>query len=176
MSSNQWCILRCAGQNTLPLLRSLEKAGFEVWSPVEMRTRRVPRANFKRRIEQPMMPGYLFARADRLMDLIQASNAPGQQHREFRVYRQQDRFPLIADADLAPVRLQERKVKPAPEGLKIGDDVRLTDGAYAGLRGEVVKGGNKFAMVRIPGFHIPLKVAAYYLLQDNECSGIMVAA
>ncbi len=174
--SKQWCILRCAGQNTLPLMRSLTKAGFECWTPSEIRTRRVARANVKRKIVTAMFPGYLFADATRLIDLIQLSNAPVSEHRDFTVYRHLNRFPVIEDDALAPVRLSERKVAPAPEGLKPGEIVRLTAGAYAGLRGEVVKGGTKFTTVRIPGFPSPLKVAAYYLLREDSRSCIMLAA
>lgn len=176
MTSPQWCILRCSGPNTLPLLTSLTKAGFEVWTPVELITRRVPKANVKRRLENAMLPSYLFAAADRLIDLIQLANTPGKDHRDFRVFKQLDRFPLIADATLAPLRLEERRKKPAPEGLKAGDDVRMTDGAYAGLRGVVEKGGSKFAVVRVPGFQMSLKIAAYYLLRDESGSAIMRAA
>lgn len=171
-----WCVLKCAGPSTLSLIRSLSREGYEVWTPVEMRTRRVVRANVKRRIESAMMPGYIFARSDRLPDLLMLAKDPTSEHRGFSVFRERDRCPLIADEALAPLRLEERKVQPAPEGLKVDDEVRLTDGAYAGLRGTVVKGGSKFAMIRIPGFHTPLKVAAYYLLRDESGSGKMLAA
>lgn len=176
--SKQWCILRCAGQNTLPLMRSLTKAGFEVWSPVEVRTKRVPRANVKRTIEFAMLPSYLFAAADRVVDLIALSNAPGREHRDFRVFQRQDRAPLIADSDLADLRLAERKVTAKAERphFEPGETVRLEDGGFAGLTGEVVSARGEFVSVQLPGFRMAIKVRSFYLLREHERSATMRAA
>ena len=172
----KWCILRTSNANTLPLARSLEAAGFTVWVPVELVTHRVPRHHVKRKVATAMIPVYVFAAADALLDLIQLANTPGKQHRDFTVYKHNGRFPLVADATLAPLRLEERKTKAPEEPFKPDDAVRLTDGAYAGLRGKIVKAKGKFASVEIPGFSGPIKVAAYYLLQDDEHSAKLAAA
>lgn len=170
MSSNQWCILRCAGQNTLPLLRSLEKAGFEVWSPVEKVCLRLPRANVKRWIDSPMLKSYVFARADRLIDLIAASKAPGGQHRDFSVFKHKDRFPLIDEETLAPLRSIERKRKPrgTVRSIPVGAKVRLNDGGFAGLDGVVESVSNKHAMVQFAGFPIAVKIGCWLIAEGLD--------
>ena len=62
------------------------------------------------------------------------------------------------------------------KGLSAGDPVKMIDGAYAGLRGKVEKPGKAFSWVSLPGFPNPLKVAAHYLLIDNQNSDNQCAA
>lgn len=74
---SDWCILRTAGRSTLPLAQSLGADGYDVWTPVETTTRRVPRMNAKRTIRLPIMAGFVFARARHLVDLMQLADMNG---------------------------------------------------------------------------------------------------
>ncbi len=174
---DSWCILRCSGQNTLPLVRSLALAGFDVWAPIERVTKRVPRANIKRKVDVAMLPSYIFARARHVAELFALANDPVKDHRDFRVFRQRDRLALIADDTLAPLRLLERKVKPREETtLAAGTTVHLTDGGFAGLSGTVESSKGDYSMVRIPGFSMTIKIASFYLLRDGSESDNRQAA
>lgn len=170
-----WCILQCQSPATLALVQSLSRAGLEVWTPVETRTKRVPRANVKRQVTYALMPGYAFARAHDLPELARLRE--GTDHKPFRIFRHNNRLPLISDAILAPLRLLERKLAPkdqAPQ-LHTGDRVKLTDGGFAGLTATIETPGANFTTVRLPGFPVSLKVANFYLL-PSETNSVNLAA
>lgn len=172
-----WCILRCSNQATLVLARSLTRAGVNLWTPIEQVTKRVPRANIKRTVDHALLPSYIFAQAEHLPELAQIMNAPKREHRDFRLFKHNGGIPLIADSTLAPLRLLERKSKAIAQGPSItaGQSVRLTDGGFAGMTGEVESTGAKFAMVRLDGFPLPLRIANYYLL-PNQTNAVSHAA
>jgi transcriptional antiterminator NusG len=90
--------------------------------------------------------------------------------------REPDRIPLIADAVLGPLRRAERYHKPLERKLLPGERVRLTEGAFAGCSGVVETARGKFAMVAIPGFRMPLKIAEWHLLREDSGSGKRLAA
>lgn len=161
-----WIILRCAGSSTLQLARSLAEAGFEAWTPVEVRSKLVGRK--RERIEQaiPILPNYVFAPADRLADLLALARSPSQTHQVwdsqarrmvtkghpwFEVFRlhgkvrpqtERDLASLRAlEADLANLaearRAQAKQKGPAPK-FNAGDVVRV-EGGFEGLRLTVVE-------------------------------------
>jgi transcription antitermination factor NusG len=153
-------------------MRSLTKAGFECWTPVETVTREVVKFNVKRKIEVAMIPSYVFARADRLLDLIALANDPGREHREFRVFKQSDRFPLIADETLAPIRAIEQRRKPRGKvaTVKVGAKVRLNERGFEGLDGVVQSVSNKHAMVQFVGFPVPVKIGCWLIADGIDAS------
>lgn len=171
-----WAILRCSNCKTLDLAASLNEAGFEAWSPVEIATKRVPRANVKRKVAIALLPSYVFAGAAHLLELLEIINQPVSAHAKFRLLREADRIPLIPDAALAPLRRAERYRKPLERGLAPGEKVRLTEGAFAGCNGVVQTARGKYAMVVIPGFRMPLKIAEWHLLRDESGSCKSLAA
>lgn len=161
-----WCILRCQSQSTLPLVRSLTRAGVEVWTPVEKVTKRVPRKNIKRVIDRALLPSYLFAQAQDMPTVLAIMNSPSKDHREFRLFKHNGGVPLIADSTLDALRQIARMsvAKATPPALHIGDRIKLTDGGFAGLTGEVEAVGKTYATMRLPGFAMPIQVANYFLL------------
>jgi transcription antitermination factor NusG len=173
-----WIILRCSPANTLPLAKTLARDGFEAWTPIEQKAKRVPRANVKRVVDYAMLPSYLFVSARHLLDMMQLANSPSRVHRSFSVFHHLNAIPMIADATLAPLRLLERKstVKDETNRLKAGDAVRLADGGFAGMSGVIESAGTNYAMVRLTGFPMPLKVANFYLLQNAKDCEISNAA
>ena len=161
-----WCILRMAGGRTMSVVRSLSDAGFEVWSPVEIQRKRLPRSKAQVDRTVCVMPTYVFARASHLSDLVKLSLDPVSPHPDFSVFRYQDRFPLIADAELQSLRAVERQAaaKNAPMKLPRGTSVRLQDGPFQGLTGQVIEASKgQFTLVAFHDCTFPVKFSTWQL-------------
>lgn len=161
-----WCILRMAGPRTLAVAQSLARAGYDVWTPVELQKRRLPRSRVKVEREVVLMPTYAFARAEHLRDLLAETMKPVSSHPAFTLFRHGDRFPLIADQALDPLRLAERKSAPLAkvQPFSQGEQVKLAERGFEGLSGIVETTKGQFTMVCFPGFAVPIKVATMHLL------------
>jgi hypothetical protein len=176
---NDWCILRTGASRTLLLVASLEAAGFDVWSPVQTLTRRRGPARDRVEYPAPIMPTFVFARADQRHELARLAALPFSQHPRFSVFRHLGAIPTIGEGEIAEARrIEERGKRAAKMGqrqaFKIGQPVKVTDGPGAGLSGEVVKGGDgKFALVAFAG--INMKIGAW-LLGTDEVQGSPIAA
>lgn len=174
-----WCILRTGASRTLPLVVSLEAAGFEVWSPVQTLTRRRGRARERVEYAAPIMPTFVFARADRWQDLAQLAAQPFSDHPGFSMFRYLGAIPTIGDAEIAEARrIEDRGKRAAKMGQRqaftIGQSVKVTEGPGAGLSGEVVKDGDgKFVLVAFAG--INMKIGAW-LLGTDEVHNAPIAA
>lgn len=168
---NAWCILRCCGRATLRLAASLGDAGFEAWTPAREQVIRRSRWNVARRVRVPLTPSFVFADASRLNDLLDISNAPRKRHPDFGVFRHQGQIPLIAAADLEPLRISEHKAVPKNKrGIAEGSEVRITQGAYEGHIGVVDRSNSQEARVWISifGRHQKVRIAAYMLAPTEE--------
>lgn len=119
-TAGTWCILRTSGGRTVPLARSLAGAGFEVWTPV--RTIRRPAPGQGRRlvmgqrrklidVDLAILPGFVFARADQLHDLVRAAGAELSPHPSFSVFHQAGRVPLVRDASITGLRAAEEDAR-----------------------------------------------------------------
>ncbi|RYF07026.1 MAG: hypothetical protein EOO77_26220 [Oxalobacteraceae bacterium] len=176
---NDWCILRTGASRTLPLVASLQAAGFDVWSPVQTLIRR--RGPARERVEYlaPIMPTCVFARADRRHDLARLAALPFTEHPGFSVFRYLGAIPTIGDAEIAEARrIEERGKRAAKMGQRqaftIGQPVKVKEGPAAGLSGEVVRGGDgKFVLVAFAGINI--KIGAW-LLGTDEVQDAPIAA
>lgn len=161
-----WCILRTKGSSTLRLARSLELDGIGAWTPTEIQQRGNHRNSAKHEVMLAVMPTYVFAPAEHLVDLLAAAEAPVSIHPDFSVFRHLDRFPLIADVQLNSLRLIERKAaaKNSPVVFPRDYQVRIPDGPFQGLTGRVVEDSNGgFTLVAFPNFAIPIKFASWTL-------------
>ena len=171
MGNSEWCVLRMGAASTLPLFDSLSAAGFDVWTPIEINTRRLFRDRVRKEARCVMMPTYIFARASQLPALLNIAMLPAREHRDFSIMRQANRFPLIADEDLAPLRTEERRVKPraaAPQ-FAIGQEVRMEEGGFAGMTGIVQGTEGKFVLVAFKNSTLPpIRIANWWLLPDDE--------
>lgn len=172
-----WCILRTSGASTMPLARALRESGFDAWTPIEIQTRRRPRSRNRYDQEAAIMPSYVFADAGRISELLILSKSPTQCYRVwdkdlrrfvthgipyFSVFRYGDRFPIIADGSLEPLRVIERRVGPK-QCYNPGDRVKLVDGGFAGMSGVVEGTQGQFILVSFAGFHQPIKIASFHL-------------
>lgn len=177
----KWCILTTSPARTLQVEKSLKEAGFDVWTPKATERRRIGRK--REQIEQcfAVAPGYLFADADQLHRLVSASKSTGQEYRRwdrearrmvahchppFSVFRFQNEFALITDAALDPLRLAEGRAKAVTHKtlVELGKQVRFPGAGFEGLTGIVDGIKGSFAIVRFPGFPIPVTVKAALLL------------
>jgi transcription antitermination factor NusG len=147
---NSWIILRTCGRHTLRLAETLSEDGYEAWTPIETRAIRIPRANVRRTAKLPIMPSYVFAKAEHIIDLIQLSamkpkprrlsNQPA--HADFTVMHFHDRIPIIAEHHLQSLRTIEAKRTPRAKaavrfepGVQV--KVRTEGGSFAGMKGRV---------------------------------------
>lgn len=169
-----WIILRTAGRSTLCLAASLAEDGFEVWTPQREQMIRKPRWNVARKATLPLLAGFVFARAEHLVDMLELSAMPDRPrrgrrpaHREFSVLRDYDRIPIVDDAALEPLRMAE---KPAAVRRRFsryapGSEVRITAGSFEGFTATVEQSGKDFAVVWVSlfGRHHRAKINAFKL-------------
>jgi hypothetical protein len=158
-----WCILRTSGRHTIRLAGTLNAAGIEAWSPVEPKMIRVPRKNVRRQIIVPMMASYVFAKADRMVDLLRladteerARHGVGWAHPEFRVMMRQDGPITIEDGQFVALRQIEgrrARSKRADMVFNEGVRVRVGSGIAGGLVGSVTRSNRKSTAICIgPNF------------------------
>lgn len=113
---SRWCILRTSGGRTLALADTLIAAGIEAWTP--RRTIKRPAPGNRRRyvmgqrrvmieVSLPIIPGFVFARADMLDDIIRASAMPYGPHPSFSLLMVGDRVPLVGERQVAGLRTAE---------------------------------------------------------------------
>lgn len=158
-----WCILRTSGRHTLRLAASLSADGYEAWAPYETQVVKVPKMNAKREVQLPLMAGFVFAKADRLVELLDMANLPMRRgsglrqpaHAEFSVFHFMDRIPLIEDSALNPLRriARKRSVRPKAVALKKNQIVRVDDmtSCFHGLTGVVKQSSERESAVCFDG-------------------------
>jgi hypothetical protein len=100
-TAQRWCILRTSGGRTLALARSLSDAGLDVWTPVQSLTKRRGRTRERVAYDAPIMPTFVFARAQHLADLERIRELPAGTHPGFSIFRYLGRIPLISDLEVA---------------------------------------------------------------------------
>lgn len=116
LPERRWCILSTAGMRTLPLARSLASEGIEAWAPI--RTIRRPAAGQRRRlvlglrrkmieVDLPILPGFVFVRAEYIDDLARVALRPVTGHAAFTLFQLAGRAPLIGDDSVAGLREAE---------------------------------------------------------------------
>lgn len=180
-----WCILRCSGVSTLRLADSLVSSGIEAWTPRE-EIRKLVRGKCEW-VATPMFPSFVFAQAGKLSELLELTRSPSPSymawdselrrmvmrgHPFFRLFHIGDDYRSIPDSELDPVRRIEgrrnRKPRGKPKTYVAGDKVRLTVGAYEGLRGVVAGVKGKMVDVQFPGSKLEFQFYAHVLIPDVD--------
>lgn len=119
---NEWCILRVASARTLKLAETLRAVGIDAWSPRRTIKRDAPgkrrRIALKQpklmlEIDLPIIPGFVFACADRLDDIIRASATPFGPHPSFSLLQVGDRVPLVGEPQIAGLVAAEAEATAA---------------------------------------------------------------
>lgn len=173
-----WCILTVKWRHwerTLTLSQALAKDGFSVWVPVETRRIDVPRLNVKREVERPLLPGYIFARREHLIDLIQLTA----EHPSLRVFRCREGFHITTDKGLQPLRNREAELadryraeakkekKQAERALERGDRLRALDGSFGGKVGIVTSSDRRRTIVCFDRFFDRVEIPTSILTEDG---------
>jgi len=113
----RWAILRTSGGQTLPLMRSLGEAGFDVWSPARPIRRhlkaKTPTGTRLIDTEIPILPTFVFANeADlpQLGDIVDdMASGRGSLHPAFSIFRYGGRIPIVGDAEVRGLREEEER-------------------------------------------------------------------
>lgn len=186
-----WCILRCASSQTLNLAASLSEAGFEVWTPREIREKRMGKKREIIEQEMPILPEWVFASMEDLTDLLNLSHSSGlpyrvwdkrlrrivlRDHPRFQVFRMHGTVRPQADNVLAPLRELEAALSaallrrrerarckgPAPR-FEAGQIVRV-DGGFEGLNLKVAE-ANQGKVVKLthPDWMWTVEISAWRL-------------
>jgi hypothetical protein len=110
----RWAILRTSGGQTLPLMRSLRGAGFDVWSPAKPIRRSVraktPSGTRMIETEVPILPTFVFANSHDLITLEDIAALSVSPHPAFSVFRYGGRIPIVGDAEVRGLRDEEDRV------------------------------------------------------------------
>lgn len=113
----RWVILRTSGGQTLPLMRSLRKGGFDVWSPAKPIRRvinaKTPTGTRLIDTEVPILPTFVFAsevELPKLGDIVEdTTSGRGCLHPAFSIFRYGGRIPIIGDAEVKGLREEEAR-------------------------------------------------------------------
>lgn len=161
-----WCILLVNTTATIRLAASLVEAGYDAWTPIDIRERWAGKPRQLIDQEVAAAPGYVFARDDRLSDLLALSREPALCYQVwdsrkrcmvtkglpvFRIMPGHQGYAKARDRLLAPLRefeqdqrdLAKRRQDKArckgPVPKFYADELVRCDGAYAGLDLTVVE-------------------------------------
>ena len=131
-----WCILRCQGRSTFRLVKALADQGYVAWTPQTFRRIRIPRFNVRTEAVLPLLPTYVFAKADCLSDLLELAKVT---YPRFSIMRHQGMIPLVEDANLDGLRSLETKPPPtkANHSIPVAAYVSMADGVFGGMKGRV---------------------------------------
>ena len=178
-----WCILRAQGRHTISLAETLAEDGFEVWTPIEVRTVKVPKATIKRELRQPIMPSYIFARAHHLGELFKLARLPVKPrrgdglrkpaHANFRVMMMGEKIPVVSDRHLRALRRLEAKSRPRSAKVESGTrygapikraayafprnaEAKVCDGPFGGMTGHVLRSTDKITVLSFDGRRVEI--------------------
>ena len=166
--ATRWCILRTAAPRTLALAAALVEAGYDVWTPSQMQKRRALRGKKKTaEIEVPLMPTFVFVRANRIEDLALALRLPICPYPAFSIFRFLGDVPRVANAEIERLRTEELRNRPGHGGDRFapGSKVRVEQGSWTGVSGEVVKTEGGYTLVCFGGA-FDFKIASMHLRTD----------
>jgi hypothetical protein len=188
-----WCILRCSNGKTLELAASLTDAGFEAWSPVEVRMRLAGRKRGLVEQAVPILPaGYVFAPYRYVGELLALSHSPtlnyqvwdsGKRrmvtkgHPYFTVFRMNGVIRAEPDAGLRSLRALEASLAEAAERrreaikqkgpvprFEEGQTVRVVGAGFDGLDLRVAESNDgKLVKLQHPSWMWEVEISAWKL-------------
>lgn len=172
-----WFILRMASADTLAVVKALDKAGFDVWTPIERRRGRMPRTKAVYDKKFALMPSYAFASVHDLPSIHHLAVSDKRDMPHFTLFQAKGGIPLLADDQLDGLRAEEARLqrvydKACKRGVKgpkfnPGHIVRISEGGFAGMDGIVEDQQGQFTLVSFAGFHSPIKIASLLLVDGS---------
>ena len=179
-----WIILKTTGARTLRLLRTLREDGFEVWTPARKETKGKPSA--KVRIEVPVLPGFIFARARHLVELLDLAAMPERPRRgprgskpahvRFSVFHDHRGVPVVSRLEMERFRKHLSRPPRLSKWFLRGDRVRASDGSFGGLQGTVVRAKKGKTVVDFGGFLGSVEILTFNLQPIEAHDGARCAA
>lgn len=176
----RWCILSTQGRSTLVLAESLAEDGFSVWTPIETRVVTVPRMTARREVRTPLMKGFVFAREQHLVDLLELAAMPVRArrgaglmkpaHARFSVLHAFGRIPLVKDQDLVELRRLEARRTPrkiAEYAYPRSQRVKVKDGPAQGKSGVVIKSTPAKTTILCTGYRHAFEIPTSFLEPDS---------
>ena len=122
----RWYLIQCKPRQDARALENLQRQDFSCYRPVRAVER--CRDGRTRAIEEPLFPGYLFIRLDRLTDNWYAINSTRGVHQIVRF----DEYPVpVPDALIDSIRARLSAARVPEPYLQPGDRVRIADGPFA---------------------------------------------
>lgn len=121
---SRWFILRTSGGQTLPLMKSLRDAGFDVWSPARTIRRLMFRGTASQRsteLDVPILPTFVFAREAHIEELAIAAARTISPHPAFSIFRHGDRVPLVSDGDVAGLQEEEARATETIQAIRAAE-------------------------------------------------------
>jgi transcription antitermination factor NusG len=170
--AHDWCILRTSPGRTLSLAKSLVEAKLDVWTPMQVQSRRRPRSKDTVEIEAPIMPTFVFARSSLLPELLRIEALPISPHPPFSIYRYLGGIVELFDREITNLRAVEelaqraRLKKSHRYVFPAGQKVNVSEGNFTGLEGVVQGGDGKYALVCFGG-SVQFKIATFLLRSED---------
>lgn len=175
-----WAILRTSGPRTLLLADSLNLHGIAAWTPVAIVRKRTMRGK-RSAAERPaaIMPTFVFVPSQELPGLYPLAKSPLNPHPPFSVFKFDGRIPLVSDGEIERLKTEERRAVPKAKLAQFakGQSVRVPEGSFAGMVGEVEKTDGGYTVVCFPAFgrHMTVKIATS-ILRPNDIRETSLAA
>ena len=184
-----WFILRCASADTLKVVSALDKRGFDVWTPVRKVLGKPRKDGEPNEKKHAITPGYVFAKFQQYPELQRLADVQTSDTPSFTVFRLEgsgnqsgvDGLPLVSDAHLEALYAHEEKLQrqydaavaksKEPPKFDKGHVAPIRGAGFDGLVATVVEQRGKYVLVDIPGFDMPIEIAALLLLDEPvECA------
>jgi hypothetical protein len=180
-----WCILCMASADTLKVVEALTRQGLGVWTPVEWEVARMPITRARYDKPTPIIPGYAFGDAGHLDALVRFAGLRLRDMPRFRFLESETcigHTPLITDCTLQALREEEerrcavferaKRRDHKPEKPDLGAEVKMPEGAFSGLSGDVVRTKGRDVVVDIPNCPFTLKVSSLLALESVAKAGL----
>lgn len=177
-----WIILRTSGRSTLRLAEHLAAGGIAVWAPSRVTQKRAPRRKAAKEQRLPILPSFVFARAEHVHALLILAESPSKSCPDFSVFKHNGAIPVIADGELTQLRFiekaedsrwQRQLMKRRAPAFDTGDVIRIHRGSFAGMSGVVEADDGRFAEVSFGPFKV--KISTFLLRADMAESADIAA-
>lgn len=180
-----WCILTCDSSDTLRVVEALIGLGLGVWTPVEWSVARMPVTRSRYDKPTAMMPGYVFGDTGHLDQFVRLAGLRRRDLPRFKFLESQamaDHTPLVSDSALDALRDEEARRRTTferakrkdykPPKPKLDAEVRMPDGPFGGINGEVRRTKGRDIVVDIPNCPFTLKVSSLLALESVAQDGL----
>ena len=127
--AQSWYLIQCKPREDERAVENLERQGFECYHAVREAIKHYPSGR-KYTTAEPLFPGYLFIRLDRVRDDWHSVHSTRGVN---RIVRFKDYLPVVADGLIEGIRARLSGPERQELLLRPGERVRIVEGAFAHL-------------------------------------------